>query len=261
MKKPEIAMLETLAEIAKDHTEDIVLCGGMAVFAHYYHKGALVSPVFTEDADLLLNRKVMSQGKLSPIDSKPLSEILKAHGYEAVPTVHPIGNELHWEKWQNEDSEFHIEFLTDDHQKERHEISGVVAQGLSYFSMSLTNFSKVRLPSGTILKVASPEACILHKALTYNRRLRKEKKHKDLYYISYITLVLFEDIERMFNAVCSLRAHPKWISKGIANMANISDSLDQWIDLIIVQDSEGLLNKENVKEVFEGFKNFHKNRK
>ncbi|MFK7873467.1 MAG: GSU2403 family nucleotidyltransferase fold protein [Oligoflexales bacterium] len=252
MNTPEIAMLEELAEIIGPHKNDIVLCGGMAVYALYSQGMSGFLPTHTEDIDLVLERTKRIQKTLND-PTHLLSQSLHNKGYKAIPFRGISEDGLQWEQWESENSDFHIEFLTYDHNNKIYKISGVAAQGLSYFAMSLNNTVEITLPSNATLRVVSAATCILHKALTYNRRSNDLKKHKDLYYICYLSLTLFNNLDEMAEAIKNLDAMSKWITDGFKSMSKVHSEIDAWIDHIIAQDQQGFLNKENVSAVFEKF--------
>lgn len=92
------------------------------------------------------------------------------------------------------DTEIEVEFLTDDYtrrDKARNvEISGVIAQPLSYLRLSLEMKIPFKTFSGLVGHVVSPGAWIFHKGLTFTRRTQLIKSFKDLYGIWYVSTQL-----------------------------------------------------------------------
>jgi len=114
------------------------------------------------------------------------------------------------EKWIKDGFDQYIEFITHDHAKNNYEISGITAQGLTYFSMSLDNTVKIDLPSGKFIKVVSPVAFVAHKLLTYTRRLTNQKMIKDLYYVCYVANNVYDSRDDLVNELNTLDMHDKW---------------------------------------------------
>ena len=242
-------ILEEIAEIVEEHIDDIVLCGGLGVYALSQAYEAAVDPEYTEDADLIVERVAAKQKSVSNREKKTLAQILHDNGYKRMTKSLPmIEKGLAEEKWEKDGSAFYIEFLTHDHNKESHVISNIVAQGLSYFNMSLENAEDISLPSGKTLRVASAEACILHKALTFTHRIKDEKKYKDLYYICYIAIVLFSSLEDSRNAVLELDVLDNWKKRGQGNLISILEDIETHAPKIKDQDSEGVLTLKNIEE-------------
>lgn len=90
--------------------------------------------------------------------------------------------------------EVEIEFLTDsatrDDKNKNVVIAGIVAQPLSYLTLSLQTTMEFRTYSKEAGKGVSPGAWILHKGLTFTRRKSASKMLKDLYGIWYVATQL-----------------------------------------------------------------------
>ncbi len=233
MKDTELQELQEIALLLNEHNEDIVLCGGMGIKALSYHYKFDVGPTYTEDFDLLLERRKFKSKSLLVPEKDRISDLLRSGGFKDESHSLPLDGGLNTEKWFRDDSEFYIEFLTEDKNKNVVEISGVHAQGLSYFSMSLDHHVAVKLPNGATLKVASPPAMICHKGLTFNARRQPSKKYKDLYYIAYLVDHYYAlDYERVSTDLESLKIHSKWLTTFKKNMASLQEEIKSDSDLI-----------------------------
>ena len=87
-------------------------------------------------------------------------------------------------------AEVEIEFLTDDSVRNNKNknvvIAGVVAQPLSYLTLSLQTTLKFHTYSNVTGNVVTPGAWIFHKGLTFTKRKSSLKILKDLYGIWYV---------------------------------------------------------------------------
>ena len=87
-------------------------------------------------------------------------------------------------------AEIEIEFLTDDSARNNKDknvlIAGVVAQPLSYLTLSLQTTAKFQTYSSVAGNVVTPGAWIFHKGLTFTKRKSSLKVLKDLYGIWYV---------------------------------------------------------------------------
>lgn len=145
--------------------------------------------------------------------------------------------------------EVEIEFLTDsairDDKNKNVVIAGIVAQPLSYLTLSLQATMEFRTYSGEAGKVVSPGAWIFHKGLTFTRRKSSSKILKDLYGIWYVITQLggFSDQALAEFAFLS-RQHSKWLQtfqKQLSNWINQA-SPAEWSKLE-TQDPSGKLKK------------------
>ncbi len=146
-------------------------------------------------------------------------------------------------------SEIEVEFLTTSNvrvNKDKNvEISGVIAQPLSYLTLSLENtiaFSTFSNENGVVV---SPGAWMFHKGATFVKRTSQPKQYKDLYGIWYVATQLgdFSDV-----SACELKLlaqkSPKWFrtfQKNLTHWIENAVSLD-WMKLES-QDPFGALKK------------------
>lgn len=145
--------------------------------------------------------------------------------------------------------EVEIEFLTDsatrDDKNKNVMIAGVVAQPLSYLTLSLQTTMEFRTYSGEMGKVVSPGAWIFHKGLTFTRRKSASKMLKDLYGIWYVITQLGDFSDQALVEFSFLsQQHPKWFKtfqKQLSNWMNQSSPVD-WSKLES-QDPSGKLKK------------------
>jgi hypothetical protein len=104
---------------------------------------------------------------------------------------------------QVDNIEIEIEFLTDNKSRIKEDVvvikeAGVHAQALSYLEMSLDEAMSLTLANGCKVLVVKPEAWVLHKGLTFQRRTNEVKKYKDLYGIWFV-LTQLNDISFKVN--------------------------------------------------------------
>ena len=124
-------------------------------------------------------------------------------------------------------------------------IAGIVAQPLSYLTLSLQTTMEFRTYSGETGKVVSPGAWIFHKGLTFTRRKSSSKMLKDLYGIWYVITQLGDFSDQALAEFAFLsRQHPKWLQtfqKQLFNWMNQASPGD-WSKLES-QDPAGKLKK------------------
>jgi len=145
--------------------------------------------------------------------------------------------------------EVEIEFLTDsatrDDKNKNVVIAGIVAQPLSYLSLSLQTTMEFRTYSREVGKVVSSGAWIFHKGLTFSRRKGSSKMLKDLYGIWYVATQLGDFSEQALTEFAFLsQQHPKWLQtfqKQLSNWMNQA-SPAEWSKLES-QDPSGKLKK------------------
>ncbi len=151
--------------------------------------------------------------------------------------------------------EVEIEFLTDsatrDDKSKNVVIAGIVAQPLSYLTLSLQTKMEFRTCSGEDGKVVSPGAWVFHKGLTFTRRKSSSKMLKDLYGIWYVATQLGDFSDQTLTEFGFLsQQHPKWLQtfqKQLSNWINQASPAD-WSKLE-VQDPSGKLKKLGCERV------------
>lgn len=151
--------------------------------------------------------------------------------------------------------EVEIEFLTDSSARNDKNknvvIGGVVAQPLSYLTLSLQMTMEFQTYSSEMGRVVSPGAWMFHKGLTFTRRKSPSKMLKDLYGIWYVATQLVDFSEQAvaeFNIL--IKQRPKWFETLQKNLHNWIDSATPavWSKLEI-QDPYGKLKKLNFERV------------
>lgn len=225
--------------------EFVVVGGGFALFIYklYLADPKLEnSPVGTRDIDSLIPRRV------SEISKKNIAKYLNEAGFSHVfkdiniPATESFVKEI-------DGVEVEIEFLTDsatrDDKNKNIVIAGIVAQPLSYLTLSLQTTVEFRAYSGEAGKVVSPGAWIFHKGLTFTRRKSASKMLKDLYGIWYVATQLGDFSDQALTEFAFLsQQHPKWLQtfqKQLSNWMNQASPAD-WSKLE-AQDPAGKLRK------------------
>ena len=145
--------------------------------------------------------------------------------------------------------EIEVEFLTDNatrHRKAKNvKLSGIVAQPLSYLSLSLQETLPFSIHSGERGRVASPAAWVFHKGLSFLRRKAKSKRHKDLYGVWYVLTQLNALSQNAIHELYRLgTTHPKWFKtfrRNLSQWINQATPID-WAELE-TQDPKGLLKQ------------------
>jgi hypothetical protein len=205
-------------------------------------------PVGTRDLDSLIPRKVPAVSK------KNIAGHLKEAGFTQLfkdydnPATEAYVKEING-------FEVEIEFLTDSatrgDKNKNVLIAGVVAQPLSYLSLSLQTTLKFKTYSGETRIVVSPGAWMFHKGLTFPRRNNSLKVYKDLYGIWYVASQLGDCSNNAIKELGSLlQQHPKWAQ-------TFQDNLLNWIEQaapanwskLETQDPFGRLKKLNFERV------------
>lgn len=148
-------------------------------------------------------------------------------------------------------AEIEIEFLTDDSARNNKDknvlISGVLAQPLSYLTLSLQTTVKFQTYSNVTGNVVTPGAWIFHKGLTFTKRKSSLKILKDLYGIWYVASQLGEFSDHALDEFSGLaKQHPKWFKTFQNNLHNwlSNTSPNDWSKLES-QDPSGRLRKLN----------------
>ncbi len=124
-------------------------------------------------------------------------------------------------------------------------IAGVVAQPLSYLTLSLQTTIKFQTYSQKIGRVVSPGAWIFHKGLTFLKRKNLLKVFKDLYGIWYVATQLGNFSEQACAELNMLaKRHSKWFEtfeKNLTHWVNSATPIE-WLKLEN-QDPNGKLKK------------------
>ncbi len=229
----------------------IVIGGGYApiIYKLYLADPQLeLPPVGTRDIDSLLPRKIPQ------VSQENISRHLQEAGFIQTfkdldqPATESYTKEI-------EGLEIEIEFLTDsDTRHDKHKnvvIAGVIAQPLSYLTLSLQTTTEFRTHSGEIGTVVSPGAWIFHKGLTFPRRKTKFKISKDLYGIWYVASQLGILSEEALSELHFLGSqHPKWFQTLQKNLRHWleSSSPQDWSNLEF-QDPSGKLKKLSFERI------------
>jgi hypothetical protein len=225
----------------------VVIGGGFALFIYklYLADFKLENlPVGTRDIDSLIPRKVAEISKKNI--AKYLNEAGFIHIFKDVdiPATESYVKEI-------DGVEVEIEFLTDSatrYDKNKNVvIAGIVAQPLSYLTLSLQRTMEFQTYSHEVGRVVSPEAWIFHKGLTFTRRKSSSKMLKDLYGIWYVVTQLGDFSDKTLTGFAVLsQQHPKWwltFQKQLSDWMNQA-SPAEWAKLE-AQDSSGKLKKLN----------------
>lgn len=236
----------------------VVVGGGFALFIYklYLADPTLENlPVGTRDIDSLIPRRVPELSK------KNIATYLSEAGFTPVfkdvdiPAAEGYAKEI-------DGVEVEIEFLTDtatrDDKSKNVVIAGVVAQPLSYLTLSLQTTMEFQTYSSEMGKVVSPEAWIFHKGLTFTRRKSSSKMLKDLYGIWYVITQLgdFSD-QALAEFKFLVRQHPKWFQTFQKQLSHWigQASPAEWFSLE-AQDPSGRLKKlgfeRSIKELLSG---------
>lgn len=152
-------------------------------------------------------------------------------------------------------AEVEIEFLTDDsvrNNKDKNvEIAGIVAQPLSYLTLSLQTTLKFQTHSNVVGNVVTPGAWIFHKGLTFTKRKSSLKTLKDLYGIWYVASQLGDFSDHALDEFKALaKLHPKWFKTFQRNLQNWLNNVSpsDWSKLEF-QDPSGKLRKLNFEQI------------
>ena len=231
--------------------EFIVIGGGFALFIYklYLADPKLENtPVGTRDIDSLIPRRVPEISKKNI--AKHLHEAGFIHVFKDVdvPATEAYVKEI-------DGLEVEIEFLTDsatrNDKNKNVVIGGVVAQPLSYLTLSLQMTTEFQTYSSEAGRVVSPGAWMFHKGLTFTKRKSPLKMLKDLYGIWYAATQLGEFSDQAlieFNMLT--KQHSKWFETLRKNMHNWMDSSTpaEWSRLE-AQDPSGKLKKLSFERI------------
>lgn len=229
----------------------VVIGGGFALFIYklYLSDPKLKnSPVGTRDIDSLISRKIPE------ISKKNIQSHLQEAGFSHVfkdlddPATEAYVKDI-------AGAEVEIEFLTDDSVRNNKDknvvIAGIVAQPLSYLTLSLQTTLKFRTHSNIIGNVVTPGAWIFHKGLTFTKRKSSLKILKDLYGIWYVVSQLGDFSDHAVDEFIVLaKQHPKWFKtfqKNLQDWLN-NASPNEWSKLE-AQDPSGKLRKLNFEQI------------
>lgn len=223
----------------------VVIGGGFALFIYklYLANPELENfPVGTRDIDSLIPRKIPE------ISKKNIAKHLNEAGFAPVfkdvdvPATESYVKEI-------DGVEVEIEFLTDsatrNDKNKNVVIAGVVAQPLSYLTLSLQTTMEFQTDSNEAGKVVSPGAWIFHKGLTFTRRKSGSKMLKDLYGIWYVATQLGDFSNCALIEFASLsQQHSKWLQTFQKQLANWMQQASpaEWSKLE-AQDPSGKLKK------------------
>ncbi len=231
----------------------IVIGGGFSLFIYklYLVDPKLKNtPVGTRDIDSLIPRRVPE------ISTKNIAKHLHEAGFTRlfkdvdIPATEAYVKEI-------DDLEIEIEFLTDSaarNDKNKNVIiGGVVAQPLSYLTLSLQMTTEFQTYSGKKGRVVSPGAWMFHKGLTFTKRKSSSKMLKDLYGIWYVATQLgdFSDQALVeFNMLT--KQHVKWFKTLQKNLSDWMDNASpaEWSKLE-AQDPAGKLKKLSFERVIQ----------
>ena len=225
--------------------EFIVIGGGFALFIYklYLADSKLENiPVGTRDIDSLIPRRVPE------ISKKNIAKHLHEAGFTRVfkdvdvPATESYVKEI-------DGLEVEIEFLTDsatrNDKNKNVVIGGIVAQPLSYLTLSLQVTTEFQTYSGEIGRVVSPGAWMFHKGLTFTRRKSSSKMLKDLYGIWYVATQLGDFSNQALAELGMLaKQYSKWFETLRKNLHNWTDNATpgEWSKLE-AQDPAGKLKK------------------
>lgn len=231
--------------------EFVVIGGGFALFIYklYLANPKLENlPVGTRDIDSLLPRRVPEISKKNI--AKHLHEAGFTHVFKDVdvPATESYVKEI-------DGLEVEIEFLTDsatrNDKNKNVVIGGVVAQPLSYLTLSLQMTSKFQTYSSEAGRVVSPGAWMFHKVLTFTRRKSPSKMLKDLYGIWYVATQLGDFSDQALAELEMLtKQHPKWFETLRKNLHNWMNNATpaEWSKLED-QDPAGKLKKLSFERI------------
>lgn len=231
----------------------VVIGGGFALFIYklYLSDPKLKNPpVGTRDIDSLLPRKIPEVSK------KNIQSYLREAGFSHVfkdldnPATEAYVKDI-------AGAEIEIEFLTDDSVRNNKDknvvIAGVVAQPLSYLTLSLETTLKFQTYSKVTGNVVTPGAWVFHKGLTFTKRKSLLKALKDLYGIWYVASQLGDFSNCALGEFHVLaKQHPKWFKTFQKNLQDwlSNASPNDWLKLE-AQDPSGRLSKRNLENVVE----------
>lgn len=229
----------------------VVIGGGFALFIYklYLSDPKLKNfPVGTRDIDSLIPRKIPE------ISKKNIQSYLREAGFNHVfkdlgdPATEAYVKDI-------AGAEVEIEFLTDDSVRNNKDknvvIAGVVAQPLSYLTLSLQTTLKFQTYSKVSGNVVTPGAWIFHKGLTFTKRKSSLKILKDLYGIWYVASQLSDFSDHALDEFKDLaEKHPKWFQSFQKNLQNwLHNAIPNDWSKLEAQDPSGRLRKLNFEQI------------
>lgn len=239
--------------------EFVVIGGGFALFVYklYLVDPKLENiPVGTRDIDSLIPRRIPEVSK------KNLSNCLEEAGFTHIfkdidlPATESYAKEI-------DGIEIEIEFLTDAlARKNKYKnvvISGIVAQPVSYITLSLQHSIEFQTYTHEAGRVVSPEAWIFHKGLTFTKRKSSLKILKDLYGIWYVTTQLGDFSNQTLLEFAKLtKQHSKWFEVFRKNLHNWVEHATpaEW-NKLEAQDPSGKLKKLNFERIIQRLQTAH----
>ena len=229
----------------------VVIGGGFALFIYklYLSDPKLKNPpVGTRDIDSLIPRKIPE------ISKKNIQSYLREAGFNHIfKDLNDPATEAYVKDFAG--AEIEIEFLTDDSVRNNKDknvlIAGVIAQPLSYLTLSLQTTLKFQTYSNVAGNVVTPGAWMFHKGLTFTKRKSSLKTLKDLYGIWYVASQLGDFSDRTLDEFKALaKQHPKWFKTLQKNLQNWLDNAtpNDWSKLE-AQDPSGKLRKLNFEQI------------
>lgn len=248
---PEDKIITEFLESIGPWRESVVIGGGFALFIYklYLSDPKLKNPpIGTRDIDSLIPRRIQELSKKNI--QKHLLEAGFNHVFKDIddPATEAYVKEIGG-------SEVEIEFLTDDSTRNDKNknviIAGVVAQPLSYLTLSLQTTLQFHTYSNILGNVVTPGAWIFHKGLTFTKRKSTLKILKDLYGIWYVASQLGVFSENTFVEFSVLvKQHSKWFKTFQKNLQNWLDNAtpNDWSKLE-TQDPSGRLRKLNFEQI------------
>jgi len=228
----------------------IVIGGGFALFIYklYLADSKLKNPpIGTRDIDSLIPRKIPE------ISKKNIQNHLREAGFNHVfKDVDDPATEAYVKEIAG--TEVEVEFLTDDlTRKDKNknvEIAGIVAQPLSYLTLSLQTTIKFHTYSQVTGNVVTPGAWMFHKGLTFTKRKSALKTLKDLYGIWYVASQLGDFSQCALNEFSNLaKQYPKWFKTFQKNLQTwLKDASPGHWSKLEAQDPSGRLRKLNFEQ-------------
>lgn len=229
----------------------VVIGGGFALFVYklYLSDPKLKNPpVGTRDIDSLIPRKIPE------ISKKNIQSYLREAGFSHVfkdldnPATEAYVKDI-------AGAEIEIEFLTDysvrNNKDKNVVIAGVVAQPLSYLTLSLETTLKFQTYSEVTGNVVTPGAWVFHKGLTFTKRKSSLKALKDLYGIWYVASQLGDFSNCALDEFQVLaKQHPKWFKTFQKNLRTwFKDASPNDWSKLEAQDPSGRLRKLNFEQI------------
>jgi hypothetical protein len=229
----------------------VIIGGGFALFIYklYLSDPKLKNPpVGTRDVDSLIPRKIPE------ISKKNIQNYLQEAGFNQVfKDLDNPASEAYVKDIAG--AEVEIEFLTDDltrgNKNKNVLIAGVIAQPLSYLTLSLQETLEFCTYSGFTGYVVTPGAWIFHKGLTFPKRKSALKVLKDLYGIWYVASQLADFSDKAVDEFRVLVSqHPKWFKTFQKNVRSWFESASpsDWSKLE-AQDPSGKLRRLHFEQV------------